>query len=142
MKKNILILLNASEEGFHEAIASLSADGEVAQMHLDNSVFKRIEDFELVKKFFSNNKNAVDRRIKLSYGAKLKDQKRKIMALKNRNQPLTLGKKRFDSEKELIHYIKAIVNSNENGKALDKGTTIFLKGKVSKFRTSKISSGG
>ena len=43
-----------------------------------------------------------------------------------------IQKKRYHTEKELIHYVKNIVSSSTNGKPLDPVSSKFIKGKYYK----------
>ena len=48
---------------------------------------------------------------------------------KKRIGPVTIQKKRFHTEKELIHYVKNIVSSSSNGKPLDSASSNFIQGR-------------
>lgn len=60
-KKYILVLLNEAEDGFNKAKNILLNNEECGTLAMDLAEFKEIEDFDLVNKFFTNNKSSVTR---------------------------------------------------------------------------------
>lgn len=60
-RKYVLLLMNQAEEGFEKAKNILTSKEECGVVSMDLAEFKEIEDFDLVKKFYTNNRNAIVR---------------------------------------------------------------------------------
>ena len=60
-KKYILVLLNEAEDGYEKAKNILLNKEECGILAMDLAEFKEIEDFDLVNKFYTNNRNSVNR---------------------------------------------------------------------------------
>lgn len=131
-KNSILILLNKNEDSYLKTSKMLIGEEESGVLAIDLADFISITDSSTIKRFFSNNKGSINKKLKMSYQAKLlKDgaMERNQNIIK-KDGPLEISGKRFDSEKELIHYIKGIVTGSKNGKSLETAQSNFIKGKI------------
>jgi hypothetical protein len=131
-KNSILILLNKSEDSYLKTSKMLTGEEESGVLAIDLADFIPLTESSTVSRFFNNNKGSISKKLKLSYQAKLlKDGAvERNQNIIKKDGPLEISGKRFDSEKELIHYIKSIVTGSKNGKSLDPAHSNFIKGKI------------
>ena len=60
-KKNVLVLINQAETGFEKARKLLISEESSGVVPLDLADFVEISDFELINKFYNNNRMAIIR---------------------------------------------------------------------------------